>query len=75
MDVICLDISGRLPSGQQLPEPVPQPLGAGAGGGGRVPGRVHQGGHPSPGQHRAGGQTVRVNSPDPVISSIYYANA
>ena len=74
--MICLDISGRLPPGQQPPEPVLlQPPGAGAGGGGRVPGRVHQGGHPSPGHHRAGGQTMRVDSPDPVISSIYYANA
>ena len=74
--MICLDISGRLPSGQQLPEPVLQPPGAGAGGGGRVPGRLHQGGHPPPGQHRAGGRTLWLDSLDlaaGVIVSIYYA--
>ena len=70
--MICLDISGRLPSGQQLPEPVLQPPGAGAGGGGRVPGRLHQGGHPPPGQHRAGGRALRVDTAG-VIVSIYYA--
>ena len=70
--MICLYLSGRLPSGQQLPEPVLQPPGAGAGGGGRVPGRLHQGGHPSPGQHRPRGRALRIDTAG-VIVSIYYA--